>query len=947
MESCLFILMSNQPMKTQDATHHLAALLCVALGFSLGSPAAHAATRTWDGGGTNNAWTNPTNWMGDVAPLAGDDLVFPAGAARLSHSNNFTGGTVFHSILFTGTNYIVSGNSLTLTAGISNQPPPGGVNTFSCPLTLGAAQNIACSNTTSLNLTGQIDLNDQTATFTEGGGIFATAAIKGAGVLVLAGQAQVVLSAANTFNAPVTVSSGTLTISHNAALGSASSDTTVSSGASLFVLNNITVAEPLNLSGTLRNVQGTNSLTGPITLSASNATVLVQTNTALTLSGVIGSTGGFSKSGDGLLTLAGTGNNTYAGTTTVAQGTLLLGKTAGLNAIPAALVVGDNAGGITADMLRLAADDQIADSAPVTVNTSGYFNANSHNETIGPLTIDGGVINTGSGVLELTTNVTSNASTTQYGTIQGKLSLGGATRTITTMGVAFYPNLSINAAISDGGTAAGLTKEGSGELWLVASNAYTGTTTINDGWLRIFNPSGLGTTNGGTIVSSNGTLFLNAGVSVTNEPLTLNAGSALSGSGTNNWVGNITLAGTASIGNDGASERLNLVGTLSGAGGVVVAGTVNFAGTAANTYSGTTVVPRGVLLLSKPASVDAIPQALEIGNEIDVPEGIVRLAASDQIADTAAVTIRTFGTLDLNSLTELIGSLAGPGNVTMGSGSLSAGANNSSTEFSGLISGTGGLVKNGSGTLTLSGTNTYTGDTTVNSGAVLVNGYQPGSPVVFVGGLLGGTGTVATVTSSGSNAKTLAPGISPGMLSVSNVALSSSTTFFVELNGTNAGVGYDQLNVTGTVNLASAMLSNSLGFTPALSNSFTIIANDLSDAVVGTFNGLAQDAVFAIGGLLFQINYAGGVGGNDVVLTRVQSAPSTITSITRSNNGAMRMQGLGLPLVAYTIQATINLNPPVTWTNLSTDAADGAGAYEFVDAEAPLYPQRFYRVLSP
>lgn len=885
--------------------------------------------------------------MGDVAPLAGDDLVFPAGAARLSHSNNFAGGTVFHSILFTGTNYIVAGNSLTLTAGISNQPPPGGVNTFGCPLTIGAAQNIACSNTTSLNLTGQIDLNDQTATFIGGGGIFATAAIKGAGVLVLAGQAQVVLSAANTFNAPMTVSNGTLTISHNAALGSASSDTTVGSGASLFVLNDITVAEPLNLSGTLRNVQGTNSMTGQITLSSTNATVLVQTNTALTLSGVIGGTGGFSKSGDGWLTLAGTGNNTYAGTTTVAQGTLLLGKTAGLNAIPAALVVGDNAGGFLADVLLLAADDQIADSAPVTVNTSGYFNANSHNDTIGPLMIDGGFLNTGSGVLGLTTNVTSNASTTQSGTIQGKLSLGGATRTITTMGAAFSPNLSITAAISDGDSSAGLTKEGSAELWLNASNAYTGTTTINAGGLRIFNPSGLGTTNSGTIVSSNGTLFLNVGVSVTNEPLTLNADGALSGSGTNNWVGNITLAGTASIGNSGASERLNLVGTLSGAGGVVVAGTVNFAGTAANTYSGTTVVPRGVLLLSKPASVDAIPQALEIGNSVDVPEGIMRLAASDQIADTTAVTVRTFGTLDLNSFTELIGSLAGPGNVTLGSGVLGVGFDNSSTLFSGLISGSGILTKTGAGTFTLSGNNTYS-STTMNGGTLLINGSQSASGVNLNAGTLGGTGAVGTIM-AGTNValKTISPGTSPGLFSSGSVTLSSNVTLRIELNGGAPGVSYDQLSVTGTVNLASATLSNSLGSTPALSNSVTIIANDLGDAVVGTFNGLAQGAVFAIGGLPFQINYAGGVGGNDVVLTRVQSAPSTITSITRSNNGAMRMQGLGLPLVAYTIQTTTNLNPPVTWTNLSTDEADGAGVYEFVDADAPLYPQRFYRVLSP
>src|ERR1043166_6954015 len=57
-----------------------------------------AATRTWDGGGTNNNWTTATNWVGDTSPVAGDDLVFPLGAAGLSNTNNFAAATVFNSI---------------------------------------------------------------------------------------------------------------------------------------------------------------------------------------------------------------------------------------------------------------------------------------------------------------------------------------------------------------------------------------------------------------------------------------------------------------------------------------------------------------------------------------------------------------------------------------------------------------------------------------------------------------------------------------------------------------------------------------------------------------------------------------------------------------------------------------------------------------------------------
>ena len=56
-----------------------------------------AATATWTGGGADNNWTNALNWAG-TAPVAGDDLVFPVGAARLSNTNDFAAATSFNSI---------------------------------------------------------------------------------------------------------------------------------------------------------------------------------------------------------------------------------------------------------------------------------------------------------------------------------------------------------------------------------------------------------------------------------------------------------------------------------------------------------------------------------------------------------------------------------------------------------------------------------------------------------------------------------------------------------------------------------------------------------------------------------------------------------------------------------------------------------------------------------
>ena len=67
----------------------------------LAAPPAQAATRTWSGGAPLlNAWSIAANWSGGVAPVAGDNLVFPLGAARMTNRNDFPAGTAFGSITF-------------------------------------------------------------------------------------------------------------------------------------------------------------------------------------------------------------------------------------------------------------------------------------------------------------------------------------------------------------------------------------------------------------------------------------------------------------------------------------------------------------------------------------------------------------------------------------------------------------------------------------------------------------------------------------------------------------------------------------------------------------------------------------------------------------------------------------------------------------------------------
>src|SRR6516165_9858077 len=78
------------------------------------------STDIWSGAGGNNNWSNPANWVGNIAPHAGDDLVFPGGAARTSPANDFSANTTFNSITIAGSTYTLSGNAITLLAGLTD-----------------------------------------------------------------------------------------------------------------------------------------------------------------------------------------------------------------------------------------------------------------------------------------------------------------------------------------------------------------------------------------------------------------------------------------------------------------------------------------------------------------------------------------------------------------------------------------------------------------------------------------------------------------------------------------------------------------------------------------------------------------------------------------------------------------------------------------------------------
>ena len=181
------------------------------------------------------------------------------------------------------------------------------------------------------------------------------------------------------------------------------------------------------------------------------------------------------------------------------------------------------------------------------------------------------------------------------------------------------------------------------------------------------------------------------------------------------------------------------------------------------------------------------------------------------------------------------------------------------------ISGAGGLTKMGQAKLELTGANGYAGGTVIDGGTLLANntsGSATGSGGVTVnaGGTLGGTGAVSGPVIVNANA-TLAPGASIESLGVGGLILLSNTAKLALELSLGGSPNADLVDVTGTVNLASSTLELSLSNVPPVFSpmTFLVAANDLSDAISGTFGSITG----LPSGLLASVDYA--YTGTDVV----------------------------------------------------------------------------------
>ena len=219
----------------------------------------------WTGGGANANWSTGANWVSGVAPRPADDLIFPAGAAQLTNTNDFVPGTVFSSIELKAGGYVLNGNAITLSTGIVSQNPVGLANADTVNLgsitlngnqTWGAingsglySQTAIANQAATLFINSNVDLGSLlTLTVDGSGNTVLNGNVSDSGGITKTGQGILQLSGNNTYMGITQISIGVLEATTNTAL--AGTNTIMNNGAALWLsgnLNNIT--EPIVVIG--------------------------------------------------------------------------------------------------------------------------------------------------------------------------------------------------------------------------------------------------------------------------------------------------------------------------------------------------------------------------------------------------------------------------------------------------------------------------------------------------------------------------------------------------------------------------------------------------------------------------------------------------------------------------------------------------------------------------
>ncbi|MEK7951355.1 beta strand repeat-containing protein [Luteolibacter soli] len=563
--------------------------------------------------------------------------------------------------------------------------------------------------------------------------------------------------------------------------------------------------------------------------------------------GILGGTGtnennlALAKTGTGTYTL--TGTNTYTGGTTLTGGLLSLGSA---GAIGTTGTISMNGGG-----LQFSASNTTDYSSRITLvdGTTSIFDTNGQNVTfanafgLGTLGT-GGFTKTGTGTLVVNSGAWKGNTAVNAGTLE-----------------VLAKTNNVNYTVGQGATL---------KLGYSTGGGYTNAVTVNGNGVNdaagLYLKGGVNyQTNGGLLLQTAATTVRAYGTgNATTQGFDVNSNYFLrstaeaSGSVIDSTInvntGTYGYKVQADLGANTATGDLAIKGVISGTGSAAVGGEVIATGldkrgtgslllTAANTYSAGTSINGGAIILSGGDNRLPVATGVALGNGT---------ASGRLVLDGMNQTVTDLLTNGTGTDNRVVGNSATTSTLTLNY----TGAAHS---FTGTLGGSTAnennlnFVKTGTGTFALNGTNTYTGTTTVNAGTLAVNG-SIGSGDVTVGTsgtLAGGSATAGLIGGNVTIAGTLAPGSSPGTLSLAgNLMLLSTANLNWELDASaplTLGLGTNDLvTVGGNLTLDGLLNVTGIGSFDSVTNgtrwtlmtySGTLTNNTLDLGLLPTLSG--------------------------------------------------------------------------------------------------------------
>lgn len=622
--------------------------------------------------------------------------------------------------------------------------------------------------------------------------------ISGTGILSQLGTGALTLTSVNTYSGGTMINAGTVSISNPGALGSG--NVTLNNGGGLLATSNLTLANAVLINagetGIISAAPGT-TLTLNAINSLGNVVFGSAGHTGVIAFGPFGP--GFNSSKTSTIEVAaGTLRNTNNILNTLAQNAASLTIDSG-----ATLDVNDN----TMFLGNLLGTGSVTlGSNPTTdlIISAGSFG--------GGISGAGQVTKFGLGTLVLTG---ANTYTGGTGISIGILQIGNGGTTGNIVGDVFN-NASLvfdrSNAVALAGKISGhgtVTQAGAGMLTLTGANTYSGGTTVNAGVISFNNSSALGT--GGVTLNNGSGLLATTNLTLPN-PLTINAGQ----------TGVISAAPNTTL----TLNAVNLVGNA-------VFGRTG----------GTGIVDFG------PSGSGS---AVSYNSAIEVAFGTLRNTDNNlgtYLTTAASTTVDAGATLDIDDFSTFIGNLQGSGAVKLGS-TVQPNLTILAGNFGGAISGAGQVTKFSAGTLVLSGTNTYTGGTTISDGALQIgNGGTTGS-------IVGNVMDDASLVFNHSNALTFAGTISgAGSLTQTGAGVLTLTGANTFAGGTRVHNGVIAFNHPGVLGSGDVALENGGGLLAtanlALDNSVVINTSETGRLSAAPGTTLTLDAFNLLGNAVF------------------------------------------------------------------------------------------------